>query len=63
MNVPVPKVTLPFRGQLVLGAAVLMGLISSNGLAVAPAGYELVWSDEFSVDGAPDRSKWGYDVG
>lgn len=25
--------------------------------------YELVWSDEFDVDGQPDPSKWGYDVG
>ena len=23
----------------------------------------LVWSDEFDVDGAPDSSKWGYDLG
>lgn len=27
---------------------------------VAPT---LVWSDEFNVDGAPDSSKWGYDLG
>lgn len=27
---------------------------------VAP---KLVWSDEFSTDGAPDSSKWGYDLG
>ena len=25
--------------------------------------YELVWSDEFEVDGALDSTKWGYDVG
>lgn len=25
--------------------------------------YELVWSDEFDVDGAPDSSKWGYNIG
>lgn len=23
----------------------------------------LVWSDEFNTDGAPDPSKWGYDIG
>lgn len=23
----------------------------------------LVWSDEFNIDGAPDSSKWGYDLG
>lgn len=25
--------------------------------------WELVWSDEFDQDGAPDESKWTYDVG
>lgn len=25
-----------------------------------PAGYSLVWSDEFEVDGLPDGSKWAY---
>lgn len=25
--------------------------------------YELVWSDEFDVDGKPDSDKWSYDVG
>lgn len=28
----------------------------------APAGYELVFQDEFSVDGMPDESKWNYDT-
>ncbi len=23
----------------------------------------LVWSDEFNIDGAPDATKWGYDIG
>jgi beta-glucanase (GH16 family) len=27
-----------------------------------PKGYALVWSDEFSVDGLPDRKKWTYDT-
>jgi beta-glucanase (GH16 family) len=26
-------------------------------------GRELVWSDEFEVNGAPDTSKWNYDLG
>ena len=30
---------------------------------VVPAGYGLVWSDEFSVDGLPDPAKWAYDTG
>ncbi len=25
--------------------------------------YQLVWSDEFSANGMPDTSKWGFDVG
>lgn len=25
--------------------------------------YELIWSDEFNTDGAPDSSKWGYEKG
>jgi beta-glucanase (GH16 family) len=29
-------------------------------LYVAPAG---IWSDEFNTPGAPDGSKWGYDIG
>jgi beta-glucanase (GH16 family) len=27
-----------------------------------PAGFELVWSDEFSTPGLPDKTKWDYDV-
>ncbi len=29
----------------------------------SPKTYQLVWSDEFDVDGLPDNTKWGYDVG
>lgn len=28
-----------------------------------PAGYRLVWSDEFSADGLPDPTHWRYDTG
>jgi beta-glucanase (GH16 family) len=27
-----------------------------------PAGYALVWSDEFNVDGLPDPTRWSYDT-
>jgi len=27
-----------------------------------PAGYKLVWSDEFDADGLPDPKKWKYDI-
>lgn len=30
--------------------------------AGVPAGYKLVWSDEFSGSGLPDAAKWGYDT-
>jgi len=26
-------------------------------------GYTLVWNDEFDINGKPDDSKWGYDIG
>ena len=28
-----------------------------------PDPSKLIWSDEFNVDGPPDPSKWGYDLG
>ena len=28
-----------------------------------PDTYKLVWSDEFDYEGAPDPSKWGFEVG
>ena len=28
-----------------------------------PAGYELVWNDEFDYTGLPDSNRWGYQVG
>ena len=31
--------------------------------AVAPDGWTLVFADEFDADGAPDPSKWGYELG
>lgn len=30
---------------------------------VQPTVPKLVWSDEFNTDGAPDPTKWGYDIG
>jgi beta-glucanase (GH16 family) len=31
--------------------------------AEIPAGFELVWSDEFDYAGAPDPDKWSYEIG
>jgi beta-glucanase (GH16 family) len=30
---------------------------------VVPAGYHLVWSDEFDVEGRPNSANWGYESG
>ena len=52
-------------------AALWAVLCSASGLAVAepqsvphrpPPGYELVFSDEFDVDGLPDPARWAYDI-
>ncbi len=40
------------------------GLKISKALpVVVTVAFSLVWSDEFNVAGAPDASKWGYDIG
>lgn len=35
---------------------------ASAARAEAPAGYHLVWSDEFDANGLPDQAKWNYDT-
>jgi beta-glucanase (GH16 family) len=52
---------------------VIHGLLMSSSTATpatpvasaptAPAGWKLVWSDEFNEGTEPDPAKWGYDVG
>ena len=47
-------------------AALLLALLLPFPLAAqgpAPADWQLVWSDEFDRDGAPDPAKWDYDLG
>ena len=54
-----------------LTCVALLGLLGGRVVCAAesmpdrtgPAGWELVWHDEFDQAGAPDPSKWGYDVG
>lgn len=36
---------------------------AASGPIGLPAGYTLVWSDEFDRNGLPDESKWAYDTG
>lgn len=37
--------------------------VSTNEKISVYVSPKMVWSDEFSTDGAPDSSKWGYDLG
>jgi beta-glucanase (GH16 family) len=36
---------------------------SGGGAISVPAGYELVWHDEFDIDGAPDPANWKFEKG
>ncbi len=57
-------------GTYVVGLTVSDGRLSSAASTVSisaatanvPAGYVLVWSDEFALDGLPDASHWDYDT-
>jgi beta-glucanase (GH16 family) len=50
--------------MLALPALLLGGCVSAN-IERSPMrpGWTLVWSDDFERPGAPDPTKWGYDVG
>ncbi|MDQ8204787.1 glycoside hydrolase family 16 protein [Pelagicoccus sp. SDUM812003] len=54
-------------GDALLGGLALispLSIVSSfAGEEANTSGWQLVWSDEFEVDGLPDPEKWGYDVG
>lgn len=46
-------------------AAALVGCVSASespAVLSVPAGYDLVWADEFETDGLPDAARWGYDT-
>ena len=45
-----------------LGLTATFLLAASPALAEAPAGYKLVWSDEFNAGTGPDPAKWSYDT-
>jgi len=38
-------------------------VVQIKGISLTRKPLDLVWSDEFDVDGLPDSDKWGYDVG
>ena len=43
--------------------SVLIVLMIQTVVFSQPENARLVWSDEFSEDGAPDDTKWGYEIG
>lgn len=50
---------------LVLGivSAVILGFVSKQELPPKYKGYQLVWNDEFSVNGVPNEKNWNYEIG
>jgi beta-glucanase (GH16 family) len=42
---------------------IIAGLLLLAGIRVNAQCKQLVWADEFNVNGAPDPAKWGYDIG
>ncbi len=61
-----------FARRACLAALPAVGVVASSCAAPAartsippapPPGYELVWSDEFDTDGAPDPAKWTFEHG
>lgn len=55
--------------KMYAAAAALCALAGCGAVAPAgppagapPAGWKLVWADEFDVDGLPDPAKWGYET-
>jgi beta-glucanase (GH16 family) len=67
-SVPDGKVTYkyPSSGNYsvkVTGKSATGQTISKSIPVTVSVALTLVWSDEFNTDGAPDASKWGYDIG
>lgn len=42
---------------------ILYTCVQQQAISQSPATYQLVWSDEFNYTGAPDSTKWGYNLG
>lgn len=49
--------------RFLLSLCAVLTAVAGFAAVPAPAGWKLVWSDEFDRDGAPDPAKWTYDVG
>ncbi len=50
------------RGILLLSTLFILGGCEDNS-GLEDRTYQLVWQDEFDTDGAPDESKWVFDLG
>jgi len=50
-------------GTLPLGLLLAGLIVPAVAYAQAGPGWQLVWSDEFEVDGLPDSTRWSYAVG
>ena len=56
--------TIPFAiAGFVLACVWANATADERAAAPAPAGWKLVWSDEFDKPGAPDPNKWDYETG
>ena len=63
-------ITFSFLKLLLLHISIIAIISCSDNTSTPPddntqtyPGYNLVWSDEFNTDGAPDSNKWGYNTG
>ena len=50
------------KGILLLPLLIISGGCEDNS-GLKDRDYTLVWQDEFGTDGAPDATKWEYDLG
>jgi beta-glucanase (GH16 family) len=57
-----PRRTLGLVLAALLAACAGCASVAPPALGV-PAGYRLVWADEFDADGLPDTTRWDYDTG
>lgn len=53
----------PWRNVRLMKFLLILLAASFNLHAAELPGWKLVWSDEFTTDGRPDASKWGYEKG
>ncbi|MEN9914851.1 MAG: hypothetical protein RL528_1615 [Bacteroidota bacterium] len=57
-------VTAVARGNATITATAVDGQLSArSAVSVLTNTYRLVWEDNFTTNGAPDSSKWGYELG